>query len=366
MRAAWTYAAPTEPLPWLDQEVLDWIEHDLEVTSARLAEEGVDAVVRVYPGAAETAIAQAARRENADTIVMSSHGRTGLGRWVFGSVAEDVLRTADVPVLLVPASVQEGSSGEQPGPVLAAVGDADLAEEVLEPALELAAALGTRLLLVHVVAPPDRSAAYVHAAADVLPALGDGVPIVGAPESLGGPDGALLDQAQRHLEDLAARLRGRGVAVEVAVELGDPAGAIVRVAREVGASAIALATHRRGEIARLVVGSVAMTVVARAGLPVLLVRPRVARAARVRAAAPTAVPAPVEPPHRSGPATLTFEPAEVDLLCCGLNRLLDTSLPDPELEHQTYEMLSRLRRAARGLAPTTGGAAGDPTTPTGR
>src|SRR5262245_43526320 len=101
MRAAWTYALPTEPLPWSEQEVVDWIEHDLDVTAARLAADGVDAVVRVYPGSPETAIAQAARREHADTIVMSSHGRTGLGRWIFGSVAEDVLRTADLPVLLV-------------------------------------------------------------------------------------------------------------------------------------------------------------------------------------------------------------------------------------------------------------------------
>jgi hypothetical protein len=143
------------------------------------------------------------------------------------------------------------------------------------------------------------------------------------------------------------------------------AGEIVRVAREVGASAVAMATHRRGEIARLVVGSVAMTVLTRVGLPMLLVRPRVASAARARPAAAAVAPVLVEPPHRPGPATLTLQPDEVDLLCCGLNRLLDTSLPDPELEHQAYEMLSRLRRAVRGVAQTRGKPAGDATEPAG-
>jgi nucleotide-binding universal stress UspA family protein len=349
MRAAWTYAVPTEPLPWSEQEVLDWIEHDLDVAAARLGAEGVDAVVRVCSGPPETAIASSARHENVDTIVMSSHGRTGLGRWVYGSVAEEVLRLADVPVLLVPTSGPDDWSDRRPGPVVAAVGDADLAADVLEPALELAGALRTTLLLVHIVAPADGPS--------VAAPVGDGLPVLGAPPRPVDPGDALLDHEQRRLESMADRLRGRGVVVETAIEVGDPAGEIVRVAREVGASAVAMATHRRGEVARLVVGSVAMTVVARAGLPVLLVRPRAVRPARARATSAAIAPALVEPPRRSGPATLTLEPDEVDLLCCGLNRLLDTSLPDPELEHQTYGMLSRLRRSSQGVA----GAADGPT-----
>lgn len=47
------------------------------------------------------AILDAIRTENADTVVMSTHGHTGLGRWMFGSVAERVVRHSPVPVLLV-------------------------------------------------------------------------------------------------------------------------------------------------------------------------------------------------------------------------------------------------------------------------
>jgi len=47
------------------------------------------------------ALLQVAAKANVDTIVMSTHGRGGISRWVFGSVADKVLRQADVPVLLI-------------------------------------------------------------------------------------------------------------------------------------------------------------------------------------------------------------------------------------------------------------------------
>jgi nucleotide-binding universal stress UspA family protein len=43
----------------------------------------------------------------ADVIVMSTHGRSGLGRWVYGSVTDRVLRYADVPVFLVRVAEEE-------------------------------------------------------------------------------------------------------------------------------------------------------------------------------------------------------------------------------------------------------------------
>jgi nucleotide-binding universal stress UspA family protein len=343
MRAAWTYTLPTEGLSRSERAIREWIERDLDEEAGRLAAQGVDADARIAAGPPESAIAEAARRENADTIVMSSHGRAGLGRWVFGSVAEAVLRTADVPVLIVPAGAADWAVG-RPGPVVTALGDADLAEDALAPALELAAALGTGLRLVRVVAPVDRVQTYVQTNVD-------GQIAVAVPGPGGAPAAAWLDEEQERLDDLATRLRGRGVPIETTLAVGDPAGEIARVARETGAGAIAMATHRRGEVARLVVGSVAMTVLSRAGLPTLLVRPRVA--ARPRAAAAADLLAPVGPPHRAGPATLRLEPDELELLSCGLNRLLDTSLPDQELEDQAYALLSRLRRARHAAEQTT-------------
>lgn len=56
-------------------------------------------VVEQSPAA--DAIVDYARRHQVDVIVMATHGRSGLKRWVFGSVAEKVLRGADRPVLMV-------------------------------------------------------------------------------------------------------------------------------------------------------------------------------------------------------------------------------------------------------------------------
>jgi len=74
---------------------LDELKTKLEAQGVR----GVD--VHVWYGPAAAAIVDATRLYGADLIVMSTHGRSGLGRVVFGSVAESVLRGTTVPILLV-------------------------------------------------------------------------------------------------------------------------------------------------------------------------------------------------------------------------------------------------------------------------
>lgn len=62
---------------------------------------GIDTTTTVRVGRPEDEILAAARAEKVDLIAMSTHGRSGLGRLLFGSVAERVLRQADVPVFLM-------------------------------------------------------------------------------------------------------------------------------------------------------------------------------------------------------------------------------------------------------------------------
>ena len=63
---------------------------------------GVAVVTRVSFGAAPEMIVQAAEQCKADLIVMSTHGRSGLNRLLYGSVAEAVLRGTQLPLLLIP------------------------------------------------------------------------------------------------------------------------------------------------------------------------------------------------------------------------------------------------------------------------
>lgn len=69
--------------------------------------EGVKVSSMVLSGDPENLIGTIAETLPADLIVMSTHGRSGVSRWVYGSVANKVLRTASCPVLLVRNEVDE-------------------------------------------------------------------------------------------------------------------------------------------------------------------------------------------------------------------------------------------------------------------
>ncbi len=75
---------------------------DAEARRPEWKELKASAVVKVGPAA--DVIIDYARSKRADLIVMSTHGRSGLGRWAFGSIADKVLRGAGCPVLLVRGS----------------------------------------------------------------------------------------------------------------------------------------------------------------------------------------------------------------------------------------------------------------------
>ena len=76
-------------------------EEYLAPIAAELRGRGVEAAWEVRRGAAAASILAAAQSSGVDLIAMSTHGRSGLGRLLFGSVAEQVLRHADVPVFLM-------------------------------------------------------------------------------------------------------------------------------------------------------------------------------------------------------------------------------------------------------------------------
>lgn len=93
--------------------VIDWegqVDHAREYMSGvrkRVMAEGVEAEWDVCQGDVAEEILRYCDQQDCDLIVMSTHGRSGLGRWVYGSIADRVLRHATVPVLLVRAADRE-------------------------------------------------------------------------------------------------------------------------------------------------------------------------------------------------------------------------------------------------------------------
>lgn len=179
-------------------------------------------------------------------VVMATHGRSGIGKALLGSVAEDVIKATEQPVVLIGPSAAAGSRLEGGTMVVPTDGSATAAT-VLDRAAEWATALG---MSVHVVAVRTADGA-----------------------SAGRSDltGADVDAA---LAAAAQRLRSAGLVVHEESIVGrDPARSIVEVAVRLSASLIAMSTHGRVGLARTALGSTAIKVVHDAPCPVLVGKP---------------------------------------------------------------------------------------------
>ncbi|MFN3597653.1 MAG: universal stress protein [Rubricoccaceae bacterium] len=214
-------------------------------------------------GATGDAILEAARRIGADLIVMGTHGRRGLRRLVLGSVAEDVVRHAEVPVLTVRQPEPDGS-GHAPPPVLPegvarVLVPVDLSEDAV-PLVRAAARWAARL------APPDTAPVV-----DVLHAI-EPMPYVGLWGDSLVPE--FRDAAPRErLRDALARVAEQGGAGgECLLEDGPVADAVAEAADARGADLVVVATHGRKGLGRLLLGSVAGEIVRLSRRPVLTLR----------------------------------------------------------------------------------------------
>src|SRR5207248_3163666 len=95
------YAAFPFSLPAPMTVTLDAPEEILARQTAPLRVAGIDLRMKtVFGETAPFAIVDGARREGVDLVALTTHGRSGLARWIFGSVAEEVLRTCRAPLLL--------------------------------------------------------------------------------------------------------------------------------------------------------------------------------------------------------------------------------------------------------------------------
>jgi nucleotide-binding universal stress UspA family protein len=225
----------------LHRGLLRWIKSDLDRLAASQAGGGVDCWARVCRGEPADALIELADLIDADAIVMSSHGRAGISRWLFGSVAEAVLRRSGRPVLVVPAvAAPTRAAHAAPRRVVVALDGSSAGEAVLDPAVGLARALDAGLVLLRVVEADDSGAAA---------------------------------EAGCYLGALAQRVRGRVAHTELRVEAGSPALRIEVAAAGLAPLALAMATHGRTGLDRVLMGSVAADALRRTRLPTLLVRP---------------------------------------------------------------------------------------------
>jgi nucleotide-binding universal stress UspA family protein len=96
-----SHSAPAISPDQVQQTLRDRAESVVEEVAERAEAAGVDAVTAVEPGVPDDAVVEYAADEDCDLIVMGTHGRTGLERYLLGSVTERTVRRSSVPVLTV-------------------------------------------------------------------------------------------------------------------------------------------------------------------------------------------------------------------------------------------------------------------------
>ena len=226
-----------------------------------LRKEGLNVDYKVVKGRAVHQIVEFAAREDVDLIALSTHGRSGLARWVMGSGIDKILRACEQPVLLVRPR-DEGAGGEAAGrfsKIIVPLDGSNAAEAAVPYAEELAKALGLEIFLIQVMG--------IETTVHFGPAM---------PDSWRVPSDVLqrLDfAASGYLTGLATVLKNKGLTVQWEVLRGAPAPRIVEFAKETPDSLVAMTTHGRSGFRRWVMGSVADEVVRKTGEPVLVIRP---------------------------------------------------------------------------------------------
>lgn len=246
----------------------------LELEAKYREQEYLDGLRRRLPAAAEVTInthrlegiipdtlGEEIVEKGIDLVVMCTHERMYLSRAILGSVADRLLRHSNIPVVLIHPTVTPAMLDRPtvPRKVLVCLDGTAAAEAILDPVMSLGQLSPVTYRLLQVVLP---SSHYVG-------------PFTSRTEE---HDQTLKEQASRnatiYLEKVAQRLAsGRSIAETKVVVSSTPDAAILDDACAAGCDLIAMATHGRGGLVRMLMGSVADKVIRNASCPVLVYHP---------------------------------------------------------------------------------------------
>jgi len=204
--------------------------------------------VQVWEGPVWQVLASAIERDNADLIVLGTHGHTGVGKVLLGSATEEILRVAPCPVVTVGPFARNAEQW-QVGSILYATDLSAASPEAAHYAVGLAEACGAKLTLLHVV-EMRKTDELVH-------------------------ESDLIESSKRLLRKLVPEGATLAAEPRCEVRMGVPDETILQVAQEVGASLIVLGARKAsgvpGAASHLPIATV-HKIVTHAACPVVTVR----------------------------------------------------------------------------------------------
>jgi nucleotide-binding universal stress UspA family protein len=235
----------------------------LQAIVGRLAAEpDLKLTTMILDGQVLDALAAYAATNAIDLIVMTTYGHGGRPHQRIGSTTEALVRRISLPILLIQPN-ETAPDLRQPKTfqhVLVPLDGSPLAEQILEPALALGKLMRAEYTLLRIVEPLtlkdyDPVATMVHLHEQV--------------------NEEVRREAEEELAAIAQRLQADGVQCTIRAVLGGQVAAgILRAMHEPGIDLIAMTTHGRGGLGRLLIGSVAYNIVRDADIPVLIYRPK--------------------------------------------------------------------------------------------
>lgn len=202
------------------------------------------AEVRVVDGASADRILAVAEEVSADLIVLGGREASGT-RWIFGAVAERVVSRAHVPVLVA------RPDGASPPHILAATDFSEPSLPAVAAAHEIAKRFAAPVTIVHCIEPEAEYSA------------------LSAVANHEGADTETISAARARLREICEHSEEHDTS---RVVVGEPAASIVKLADQLPASLIVVASRGRSGVARMVLGSVAARLSRDARCSVLVVR----------------------------------------------------------------------------------------------
>jgi nucleotide-binding universal stress UspA family protein len=240
----------------IEQKANDYYSAYLDGIRTRLGP-SVQVETRVVAGDAAEQILKAAEDTKARLLVIATHGRSGIGRWMYGSTASRLLRESQVPLVAVgPHALQRSTADVSLQHVMVPLDGSPLSEAALPVAKTLAAALKARLTLVRVVRWAVQT--YPYSLPDAY------IPQV---------DQELEAGAKAYLQRQEADVKG--LPVDAFVVRGAVADGLMDVTEKQSVDLVVMTTHARRGLARAALGSTADRML-QGKAPVLLVPPEAA------------------------------------------------------------------------------------------
>jgi nucleotide-binding universal stress UspA family protein len=242
----------------------DDAEAYLRGIARRCEAEGAKVHTRVLHGSPAGSLLELAKQEEVTMIAMTTHGRTGILRWLMGSIADTIVRASEVPVLLIrpsesPDRLSFESTASEPTPfrrILIATDGSSNSMAAVEPAMRIGSQFDSEIVALHVWD------SYVL----------DSTPLLGMEAGMPPPEEAPLSGEDEVTALVARQLGPSGLKVTRVTRYGEPAAEILGHCFEHRIDLIVLAIHEHGKLSRWLTGNVAERVLRSAKIPMLVVR----------------------------------------------------------------------------------------------